>query len=216
MQTNQDIFFALPKGRILKSILPILEIIGIKPEADFFKNESRKLIFSTNIQNLKIVKTRSFDVASFVASGKVDLGICGLDVIEEFPHNQILRLKNLNIGKCRLSLAGKHKDKLSNFSTHLTIATKYTNLASKLLKQQGYQVEILKLNGAIELASHLNLANFIVDLVSTGETLKANQLEEKQVLLNISSYLIANKRCYQAKYDILDPIITNLRQLNYK
>ena len=210
MSTNQEIFFAVPKGRILESIIPIFTKIGIDIERDFFNDDSRKLIFSTNIKNLKIVKTRSFDVASFIASGKVDIGICGLDVIEEFPHDQILRLKNLNIGKCRLSLAGKKTDDLKQFSTHLKIATKYPLVTKKLLKKKGFQTEVIKLNGAIELASHLNLVNFIVDLVSSGETLKANGLEEKQVLMQISSYLIANKICYQTKYDQLQDIIEKL------
>ncbi|MBT4989934.1 MAG: ATP phosphoribosyltransferase [Rickettsiales bacterium] len=210
MTTNQVIFFAIPKGRIQTKILPILANIGIEIEKDFFNPDTRKLIFSTNLPNLNIVQTRSFDVASFVASGKVDIGICGLDVIEEFPNDQILRLKNLNIGKCRLSLAGKNSDKLSSFSTHLKIATKYPTVTSKLLKQKGYQVETFKLNGAIELASHLGMSDFIVDLVSTGATLKANHLEEKEILMQISSYLIVNKISYQSKFDNIKSIIDKL------
>ncbi|MBT4922297.1 MAG: ATP phosphoribosyltransferase [Rickettsiales bacterium] len=210
MTTNQAIFFAIPKGRIQVKILPILAKIGIEIEKDFFNPDTRKLIFSTNIKNLNIVQTRSFDVASFIASGKVDIGICGLDVIEECPNDQILRLKNLNIGKCRLSLAGKASDNLSSFSTHLKIATKYPLVSRTLLKQKGYQVETFKLNGAIELASHLGISDFIVDLVSSGSTLKANNLEEKEILMQISSYLIVNKISYQTKFDNIKSIIDKL------
>ncbi len=217
MKTNQAIFFAIPKGRIQKQILPILEQIGIVIEPDFFNSETRKLIFDTNQDDIKIVQTRSFDVATFIASGKVDIGICGLDVIEEFPSKSLLRLKNLEIGKCRLSLAGKNSFKISDFNTHLKIATKYPTLTNNLIKQKGYQVETFKLNGAIELASHLGMADFIVDLVSTGNTLKANNLEEKEVLMQISSYLIANKNSYQTKHKKIQELIAKFdTQINAK
>jgi ATP phosphoribosyltransferase len=207
MKTNQAIFFAIPKGRIQKQIMPIFEKIGLTIEPEFFDPNTRKLIFDTNNNNLKVVQTRSFDVATFIASGKVDIGICGLDVIEEFPSKSLLRLKNLNIGKCRLSLAGKQEFKISDYNTHLKIATKYPKLTNNLIKQKGYQVETFKLNGAIELASHLGMADFIVDLVSTGETLKANKLEEKEILMQISSFLIANKTSYQTKYEQMRKLI---------
>ncbi|MBL6784972.1 MAG: ATP phosphoribosyltransferase [Rickettsiales bacterium] len=210
MVTNQEIIFALPKGRIQNDVLPIINKLGIEIEPEFFDTKTRKLIFETNKQNLKVIQARSFDIASFVASGKADIGVCGLDVIEEFPNEQIIRIKNLNIGKCRLSLAGKKSDKLSDFSTHIKVATKYPVTTSKLLKQQGFQVETFKLNGAIELASHLGMSDFIVDLVSSGATLKANQLEEKQVLMQIASYLIINKTSYQIKFTNLNELFAEI------
>ena len=188
--SNDNIILALPKGRILEEIIPFLHKWQIEIEPSFFAQDSRKLIFSTNIKELKIIRCRSFDVATLVSYGAADIAICGLDVIEEFSYQNIYNILDLNIGKCRLSIAGS---KSGNFDNKLTIATKYVNLTKKHFDNLAIQAEIIKLNGAIEVAANLNICDYIVDLVSTGNTLKENNLKEIEVLLPVTSRVIVNK-----------------------
>ncbi len=207
---NKDLIIAIPKGRILKELEGLFSKIGFIPEADFYNDNSRKLIFNSNFDNVKIIKVRSFDVATFVKFGAADLGICGLDVLEEFSSPDIHPILDLGIGKCRLAIATKNGlDGNGDFSnkSHLRIATKYLNLTNSYFSNLGIQAECIKLNGAMELAPHLNLCEYIVDLVSTGNTLRENNLVEVKKILNVSSYLVANRHSLKTKNQQLLKII---------
>lgn len=197
---SKDLIIAIPKGRILVELKTWFDKVGFIPEADFYNDSSRKLIFNSNIENLKIIKVRSFDVATFVKFGAADLGICGLDVLEEFSCPDIYTLFDLNIGKCRLSIANK-KNSSDDFlsKSHVRIATKYLNLTNNYFSTLGIQAECIKLNGAMELAPHLNLCDYIVDLVSTGNTLRENNLVETKKILEVSSYLVTNQYSFKTK-----------------
>jgi len=197
----KKILFAVPKGRILKDLKVLFEKIGIRPESDFYDENSRKLVFKTNFDNLEIVKVRSFDVATFVQFGACDIGVCGKDVIEEFSSPEIFPLIDLGIGKCRLAIAAENHNKNLDLSSlsHIRIATKYVNLTSKFFAENGIQAEVIKLNGAIEIAPKLGLSNFIVDLVDSGQTLKENNMFELEKILEVSSYLIVNRTSFKTK-----------------
>jgi ATP phosphoribosyltransferase len=202
------IILAVPKGRILEELKPFLLNKNILIEEDFFNENSRKLIFNTNIDNLEVVKVRSFDVANIVKYGGADIGICGSDVIEEFSSSEIYSILDLNIGKCRLSIAQPNNaDK--NFANYqqLKIATKYLNIAQKYFNQQGFQAEFIKLNGSIEIATKLNLCNFIVDLVSSGKTLIENNMIETNKIFDVSSFLIVNRNSLKNKNSAIYSLI---------
>ncbi len=210
-----DIIFAVPKGRILKELSPILERSGIKPEKDFYSEESRKLVFDTEIKNLKLIKVRSFDVATFVAFGAAQLGVAGNDVLMEFNYDNIYSPLDLGIGKCRLSVAAPSKyvneEGFWNKS-HIKVATKYVNFTKEYFAKKGIQAECIKLNGSMELAPQLGLCRRIVDLVSTGSTLKANNMVEGEKLADISSKLIINKQAFKANKIELNEIIKKIEQ----
>jgi ATP phosphoribosyltransferase len=209
----ENIIFAVPKGRILEELNPILERSGIKPEKDFYSENSRKLIFDTSIKNLKIIKVRSFDVATFVAFGAAQLGVAGNDVLMEFNYDNIYSPLDLNIGKCRLSVAAPQKyvneEGFWNKS-HIKVATKYVNFTKNFFAAKGIQAECIKLNGSLELAPQLGLCRRIVDLVSTGNTLKANNMVEGEKLADITSKLIANKQAFKANKTELNEIIKRI------
>ena len=216
MSNKKNIIIALPKGRILKELIPLLKKIDILPEEDFMKTDSRKLIFKTNIENLKIIKVRAFDVATFVAFGAAQIGVAGNDVLNEFEYDEIYSVLNLNIGKCRLSVARnkldktKKKEEIGNF----LVATKYKNIVTNHFAKKGIRAECIKLNGAIELAPKLGICSAIVDLVSTGETLKQNDLKEDEVLLNITSRLIVNKIAYKVMNDDISIYMKKFEELD--
>ena len=196
----KKITLAVPKGRILEELAPLLKKIGIIPESDFFDEKSHKLTFSTNFLNLEIVKVRSFDVASFVKFGGADIGICGKDVIEEFSSSEFYSILDLKIGKCRLALAKEvacNKNLLT--ISNVRVATKYTKIAQEYFAKNGIQAEVIKLNGAIEIAPKLKLCDFIIDLVSSGKTLQENNMIEVEKILDVSSYLIANRTSLKTK-----------------
>lgn len=204
----KKILLAVPKGRILEELNPLLAGIGIVPEKDFFDDSSRKLIFKTNLANLEVVKVRSFDVATFVKFGAADLGICGLDVLEEFSSPEIFPVLDLGIGKCRLSIAAKKSVELNlEKRSHIRVATKYTSVASNYFSSQGIQSETIKLNGAIEIAPVLNLCDFILDLVSSGKTLAENNMVELQKILDVSSYLIVNRASFKTANSEINQLI---------
>ncbi len=196
----KKIILAIPKGRILEELESLLKKIGINPELEFFNEKSRKLTFKTNFSNLEIIKIRSFDVASFVKFGGADIGICGKDVIEEFSSSEFYSILDLKIGKCRLSLA-KEENCQKNLLTlkNARIATKYTKISQEYFAKNGIQAEIIKLNGSIEIAPKLNLCDFIVDLVSSGQTLRDNNMIEVEKILDVSSYLIVNRTSLKTK-----------------
>lgn len=204
----KKILLAIPKGRILDELLPLFDKAKIKPEKSFFDESSRKLVFQTNLENLEIVKVRSFDVATFVKFGAADIGVCGKDVIEEFSSKEIFPLLDLEIGKCRLSIAAKNEKEanLENIS-HIRVATKYVEIARDFFAKKGIQLEAIKLNGSIEIASKLGLCDYIIDLVSSGKTLQENNMKELVKLFDISSYLIANRSSFKTKNNEIRKII---------
>ncbi len=208
---TKDFIIAVPKGRILEEFDPVLKKSGIIPEKDFYSENSRKLVFSTNKPNIKLIKVRSFDVATFVSFGVAHIGICGSDVLLEFDYDNIYNLFDLGIGKCRLSIAApKNIVKSKDFwnHSHIKIATKYVNFTKKFFENKGIQAECIKLNGSIELAPILGLCDRIVDLVSSGKTLEANNMVEGEKLADISTKLIANRQAYTANKKELIKIIS--------
>ena len=213
--TDQKIILAVPKGRILEELMPLLDKCGINPEADFTAKESRKLQFTTNHANLDIIRVRAFDVATFVAYGGAHLGVVGSDVIEEFNYDQLYAPVDLHIGACRLSIAAPvtaQKNHGGSTPSHIRIATKYPYLTARHYAKAGIQAECIKLNGAMEIAPTLGLASHIVDLVSTGSTLKANKLQEIETILDISSKLIVNRTAFKTNPEILGDWVEKFRK----
>lgn len=193
---SDKLILAVPKGRILEELIPLLSACDITPEDDFFDKNSRKLQFKTNHQALEIIRVRAFDAATFVAYGAADLGVVGNDALEEFDYSELYSPVDLKIGGCRLSVACRNEDVERNKNaseSHIKIATKYPYITKRYYAKLGIQAECVKLNGAMEIAPALGLCSRIVDLVSTGGTLKANNLSETQTILNVSSRLIVNR-----------------------
>lgn len=204
----KKILIAVPKGRILEELVPLFSKVGINFEKEFFNESSRKLIFKTNFENLEVVKVRSFDVATFVKFGAADIGICGLDVLEEFSSPEIFPVLDLGIGKCRLSIAAKKTTTLDlEKRSHIRVATKYTAIASKYFSENGVQAEVIKLNGSIEIAPMLNLCDFILDLVSSGKTLAENEMVELKKIMDVSSYLIVNRGSFKTANQEINQLI---------
>ena len=201
----KKLIFAIPKGRIGKEVNSLLEKSGIVAEADFFDESSRKLQFTTSDESLDVIRVRAFDVATLVATGAADIGVCGYDVLHEFDYNQIIAPLDLKIGACRMSVAGKNAGDIFK-NPQIKIATKYTNTAKKFFGKSGVQAECIKLNGAVELAVKLGVADYIVDLVSTGTTLKENNLTEVTKIFDVTSRLILNQNSYLVNREKLDSI----------
>lgn len=202
MSSNDPLVLALPKGRILEEVMPIVRRAGIEPESAFDDPKSRLLAFKTNHPNLSIIRVRSFDVATFVAFGAAQLGVAGNDVLMEFDYPEIYAPLDLDIGHCRLSVAEpvelSRTDDPRKWS-HVRVATKYPNVTRKYFAARGVQAECIKLNGAMELAPSLGLCKRIVDLVSTGSTLKANGLVEVEEITHITSRLIVNRTAFKTR-----------------
>ena len=187
--------FAVPKGRILEEALPVMARAGIVPEAGFHDKDNRALSFACEGGDMRIIRVRAFDVATFVAHGAAQAGIVGSDVVEEFDYAELYAPVDLDIGHCRLSVAEPADAGLEPIGkvSHLRIATKYPGLTSRFFEQQGIQAECVKLNGAMELAPSLGLSQRIVDLVSSGRTLAENGLVESAVIMPVSARLIVNR-----------------------
>lgn len=211
---TDPLVIALPKGRILKEVLPLLQKVGIEPEPAFHDDKSRALAFDTNIEGLRIIRVRAFDAATFVAFGGADIGVVGSDVIEEFEYRDLYAPVDLEIGKCRLSLAIAEAKDISAEATasHVRVATKYPNLTRKFFAAKGQQAEIIKLNGAMELAPMLGLCDRIVDLVSTGGTLRANKLTEVEEVMTISSRLVVSRQSLKTRQDEMTGWIKKFRE----
>jgi ATP phosphoribosyltransferase len=221
--TTDKLILAVPKGRILTELLPLLKKCGIEPEAAFSDPASRLLQFKTNIDNLDIIRVRAFDVATFTAFGAAHLGVVGSDVIDEFDYSELYAPVDLNIGHCRLSIAtpedigntgntGKiEKNQDDAALSHVRVATKYPHLTRKHFAAQNIQTECIKLNGAMEIAPALGLANHIVDLVSTGSTLKANGLVEIEQIIDISAHLVVNRTALKTQPEKMQNWITRFR-----
>jgi ATP phosphoribosyltransferase len=207
------IIMALPKGRILNELIPLLQTAEIVPEEEFFKTSSRKLLFNTNQKKLSIIKVRSFDVATFVALGAAQIGVAGDDVINEFNYDEIYNFYDLKIGKCRLSVAKIKEKKKSDNKGHIVVATKYKNITTNYFAKKGVRAECIKLNGAVELAPKLKICSTIVDLVSTGKTLSENNLEESSLVMQITSKLIINKIAYKLMNDDITKILNKFKKV---
>ncbi|WP_374656229.1 ATP phosphoribosyltransferase [Dongia sp.] len=206
---------ALPKGRILKEVLPVLKRAGIEPEAEFADENSRALRFRTNDPKLEIIRVRSFDVATFVAFGAAQLGVAGNDVLLEFDYPEIYAPVDLGIGHCRLSVAEpkdlSETDDPSRWS-HIRVATKYPNITQNHFAARGVQAECIKLSGAMELAPTLGLCRRIVDLVSSGATLKANNLVEIEKIAEVTSRLIVNRTAMKTFPREIGDLVERLRR----
>ena len=185
--------FAIPKGRILDEALPVMARAGVVPEAAFHDKRNRSLSFACEAPDMRIIRVRAFDVATFVAHGAAQAGIVGSDVIDEFAYADLYAPVVLGIGLCRLSVAEPRDAVGLGSASHARVATKYPNLTRRHFESLGIQAECVKLNGAMELAPSLGLAGRIVDLVSTGRTLADNGLVETSVILPVSARLIVNR-----------------------
>ena len=191
---EQQLTFAIPKGRILDEALPLMARAGVVPDAEFHDKKSRALSFACQGSDMRLIRVRAFDVATFVAHGAAQAGIVGSDVVEEFAYPDLYAPVDLNIGHCRLSVAEPVGASAAQGTvSHLRVASKYPHLTRRHYESQGIQAEVVKLNGAMELAPGLGLAGRIVDLVSTGRTLKDNGLVETAQILQISARLIVNR-----------------------
>jgi ATP phosphoribosyltransferase len=196
--SSEQLTFAVPKGRILDEALPVMARAGVVPEDGFHDKANRSLSFATTRSDLRLIRVRAFDVATFVAHGAAQVGIVGSDVIEEFDYSDLYAPVDLDIGHCRLSVARLASDpEDSAGASHVRVATKYPNLTARHFEARGIQAECVKLNGAMELAPSLGLARQIVDLVSTGKTLKQNGLVETQRIIDITARLIVNRAAYK-------------------
>ena len=202
------ITIALTKGRILKETLPLLKQIGLEPLDDVFT--SRKLLFPTTKDNIRLLILRGSDVPTYVQFGKADIGIAGKDGLLEHQGDGYYEPVDLGIAKCRLMTAvpvGYQRD-----FGRLRVATKYTKVAREYYAKQGRQIDLIKLYGAMELAPVMELADEIVDIVDTGNTLKANGLEAKEMIANISSRVIVNKAAMKTKFPVIKQILTALEE----
>jgi len=214
-EPGDKLVLALPKGRILDEVMPIVRAAGIEPEADFDDPKSRKLVFATNVANLDIIRVRSFDVATFVAFGAAHLGVAGADVLMEFDNPEIYAPLDLAIGYCRMAVAEPQalgEDDDPSTWSHVRVATKYPEITKKHFARRGVQAECIKLNGALELAPAMGLCSRIVDLVSTGATLKANGLVEVETIAEITSRLAVNRTAWKTRPDEMGGWIERFRE----
>lgn len=200
---------AVSKGRILEQSLPVLADAGIVPTED--PDESRKLILDTNESGIKLVIIRAADVPTFVEYGAADLGIAGKDVLLEYDGGGFYEPLDLRIAACRLMLAGRGE--VDNNSRRLRVATKYAATARRYFADKGVQIEIVKLYGSMELAPLVGLADYIVDLVDTGSTLKANGLVAMDHICDITSRLIVNKAAMKIKHTQITDLVERLRSV---
>ena len=210
MYLNKKFTVALPKGRILDLVIPILLKVGIKPEESFFDDRDRKLRFNTNISSIDIIRVRSFDVVTFLAYGAAQMAFVGSDILTEFNHTEVYSPFDLNIGHCRMVVAAQ-KETVDNEDprtwSHVRVATKYPNITQNYFEKRGVHAECIKLNGAMELAPSMGLCKRIVDLVESGSTLKANGLVEVEEICEVSTRLAVNRSYLKTNSQIIKPWI---------
>ncbi|MDK4536085.1 ATP phosphoribosyltransferase [Kingella kingae] len=206
--TTSTLTIALSKGRIFEETLPLLAAAGIVPNEN--PEASRKLIIGTNHDNIQLVIVRDSDVPTYVQYGAADLGIAGKDVLIEHGGEGLYQPLDLNIAKCHMMVAvqnGFDYASASKAGNCLRVATKYPSIAAEHFAAKGVHVDIIKLYGSMELAPLVGLSDAIVDLVSTGSTLKANNLQAVEHILDISSRLVVNKAALKTKYELIQNII---------
>jgi ATP phosphoribosyltransferase len=216
VRANQPLVLALPKGRILREVKPLLAEVGIVPEPAFDDPSARQLSFATNIDGLSIIRVRSFDVATFVAFGAAHLGVAGSDVLLEFDYAELYAPVDLGIGHCRLAVA-EPRDMVDSDDprqwSHIRVATKYPDITRRHFAARGVQAECIKLNGAMELAPTLGLCRRIVDLVSTGATLRENGLVEIEKIAEVSSRLVVNRAALKTRPTEIQPWVDKFREV---
>lgn len=198
---------ALSKGRIFQETLPLLKAAGVEPLEN--PETSRKLILSTNLPNVRLIIVRASDVPAYVEYGGADLGVAGKDVLMEHPHAELYEPVDLKIACCKLMTAGKPGTQVLN--RRLRVATKFVESARRFYAEKGEQVEIIKLYGSMELAPLVGLADRIVDVVDTGNTLRANGLEPMEHIADISSRLVVNKASMKMKHATIQTFIEQIR-----
>ena len=206
---DSGLTLALSKGRIYKETLPLLGKIGIKPTED--PESSRKLIIPTNRNDVSLMVIRATDVPTFVEYGAADLGVAGKDVLLEADSDNLYEPLDLKIARCRLVVAVPREKPLPE--NNARIATKYINLTRRYFAAKGQQVEVIKLYGSMELAPLAGLADGIVDLVDTGNTLKANGLVPVEQIIDISSRLVVNKASMKMKSAVIKKLINELSEV---
>jgi len=211
-----QIIIAIPRGRIIEELKEILTKTSFVPETELFDEKSRRLTFSSKNKKINFIKVRAFDACTFVAFGAAQIGIAGEDVIREFDYSEIYSPLELNIGHCRLSVAALksllEKEDPETWS-NIRVATKYPNISKDFFANKGIQVEAIKLNGSMELAPSLNMCRRIVDLVSTGATLKANGLEEIEEIMKVQSKLIINRSAFKTNIELIQDIVSEISEL---
>ncbi len=207
---------AIPRGRIIKECKNILNKTSFAPDPLLFDESSRKLTFSSRDKNINYIKVRSFDACTFVAFGAAQLGIAGEDVIREFNYSEVYAPLDLNIGHCRLSIAALksllEKEDPDTWS-NIRVATKYPRITTEYFSSKGVQVEAIKLSGSMELAPSLKMCRRIVDLVSTGNTLKENGLTEIEEIMKVQSKLIINRSSFKTNTDTIQKIISEIKEI---
>jgi ATP phosphoribosyltransferase len=208
MKFDTPITIALSKGRIFKQSLPLLAHAGIEPVDD--PETSRKLILDTNHPQVKLVLIRATDVPTYVQWGAADLGVAGKDVLLEHGGEGLYEPLDLKIARCRLMVAGRQEAGLEG--SRLRVATKYVNAARRHFASKGQQVEVIKLYGSMELAPLVGLSDLIVDLVESGNTLKANGLVPLEHIADISSRLVVNKAAWKMKHGTIMRLLEALRE----
>ena len=205
---NQNLIIACPKGRLEEKVVKFLSNRGIRIEEAFFNDSVRKLTFDTNLNEIKVIKLKPSDIRSYIMLGAADIGFVGYDEILENSSENIVLLKKTKIGKCRISIASNKKK--INFSEKkiFKVATKFKNISENYFKDLNIQTETIKLNGSIELAVKYGIADFILDLVQSGKTLKDNQLYENVVINNdISTVIISSYFAYDLKKKFIKKIL---------
>ncbi len=205
---NQNLIIACPKGRLEKKVVKFLSERGLRIEDAFFNDSVRKLTFDTNLNEIKVIKLKPSDIRSYIMLGAADIGFVGYDEILENSSENIVLLKKTKIGKCRISIASNKKK--INFSEKkiFKVATKFKNISENYFKDLNIQTETIKLNGSIELAVKYGIADFILDLVQSGKTLKDNQLYENVVINNdISTVIISSYFAYDLKKKFIKKLL---------
>jgi ATP phosphoribosyltransferase len=211
---EDKIIIAIPRGRIIKECKELLNRTNFIPDPLLFDDSCRKLMFSSNDKNINFIKVRAFDVCTFVAFGAAQIGIAGDDIVQEFDYSEVYAPVDLNIGHCRLSVAALNsllKEEDPTTWSNIRVATKYPNLAKNYFAKKGIQIEAIKLNGSVELAPTFSMCRRIVDLVSTGTTLKENGLKEVEKIMDVQSKLIINRSAYKTKTKEIELIINIFR-----
>ena len=205
---NQNLIIACPKGRLEEKVVKFLSDKGLRIEEAFFNDSVRKLTFDTNLNEIKVIKLKPSDIRSYIMLGAADIGFVGYDEILENSSQNIVLLKKTKIGKCRISIASNKKK--INFSEKkiFKVATKFKNISENYFKDLNIQTETIKLNGSIELAVKYGIADFILDLVQSGKTLKDNQLYENVVINNdISTVIISSYFAYDLKKKFIKKLL---------
>ena len=214
---TRQLTLALSKGRIFEETLPLLEAAGITVTEN--PETSRKLILSTNDPMLRVIIVRASDVPTYVQHGAADFGVAGKDILIEHGGENLYQPLDLNIAKCRMSVAVRSDfdyEAAVKQGSRIRVATKYTSIARDHFANKGVHVDLIKLYGSMELAPLVGLSDAIVDLVSTGSTLKANHLVEVEHIMDISSRLVVNQAALKLKRERLQPIIEAFERASHR